>query len=146
VSDDKAMAADTPATNEIKLDRAKARELLEALIRDWKRDNTESKGGLYGAIERGEVPHIEMLMKALGRSTSPETMDSCHMSDEEVLGLLKINPLEKGSITGFGRAVAEAQRDLCARFVESGTIEGMGEEHDELRKGIADAMRTEKKA
>lgn len=68
------------------------------------------------------------------------------MPDEDVLALLKDNPLEKGSITGFGRAVAEAQRELCARFVEFGTIEGMGAEHDELRNGIADAMRREKKA
>lgn len=147
MSNEKAQAAiDAAQGNVVTLDRAQAGELLDRLINDWRQDNAEAKGGLYGAIARGEVPHIAMLLKALGRSTDPEAMESCHMPDEDVLALLKDNPLEKGSITGFGRAVAEAQRELCARFVQAGIVTGLDDSHAESRKLIADAMRLEKKA
>lgn len=132
--------------SDVILDRIKAAKLLEKLISDWRQNNPGAKRGLYGAIARGEAPYIEMLQKALGIDAKPEPMDSCRMSDEDMLELLKSNPLDKGTATTFGRAVADHQRDMCSQFVESGTVEGLDATYDEMRKAIADAMRQEKRA
>ena len=148
----------TAPENEVRLDKAKAAKLLQHLIEQWREANPQAKGGVYAAIKRGELPYVEMLQKALGISATPDPLKDCRMSDEDVLEVLQANPIEKGSATIFGSAVAQAQREMCAQFVEAGVVAELDSTSPlaalddpaafvtKVRKTIADAMRLEKKS